>query len=79
MRTFRFARPDGRPLPAAPRPPARTGDPLVALPEALAEAGVDLEKLGAEPLWDGTRLDLALAIDGLKRPVYEAAAPGADQ
>lgn len=64
--TFQFVRPDGRVLSDAPAPPELPGDAMAALARSLTEVGVDLELLGSEPLWDGSRLDLGEAIDGLR-------------
>ncbi len=70
---FRFLRPDGRPIPEAPAPPAVPDDALAALAEELIEAGVDLDELGGYPEWDGGGLDLPWAVDGLRSI---GAAPG---
>ena len=70
---FRFLRPDGRPIPEAPPPPAVADDALAALARQLIEAGVDLDELGGDPRWDGGGLDLAWAVDGLRSI---GAAPG---
>ncbi len=62
---LRFLRPDGRPIAEAPPPPV-SDDALAALAGELIEAGVDPDELGGYPGWDGARLDLAWAIDGLR-------------
>lgn len=70
---FQFLRPDGRAIPPAPALAEPVGGELEALTERLVGAGVALEALGAEPLWDGSRLDLAAAIDGLRSPASRRA------
>ena len=39
---------------------------LATLAESLIEAGVDLERMPEYPEWDGSALDLAWAVDGLR-------------
>jgi hypothetical protein len=63
---LRFLRPDGRPVVDAPPPPPVPDDPLASLADELTEAWADLEKLGGHPAWDGSGLDLAWAVDGLR-------------
>ena len=63
---FEFLRPDGRALPRAPASPTAGDEPPVGLLESLVEAGVAVERLGAEPEWDGSRPDLALAVESLR-------------
>jgi hypothetical protein len=66
--SFRFVRPNGRPLPAAPPPPDLQDERLLALADRLEESGVDLAQLGSWPLWDGSRLNLHEAMQGLWSP-----------
>ena len=70
--TFRFIRPNGRVLPQAPALPKLPNDSLAPLAERLVAAGVDIDALGSEPMWDGSRLRLAEAIDGLWTPAGAA-------
>jgi hypothetical protein len=60
--TLIFRRPDGRPIPAAPGPSAGT---LGRLHADNRRHGLDLTSDTTRRRWDGSRLDLALAIDGL--------------
>jgi hypothetical protein len=68
---FDFYRPNGRPIPASPPPPRTTAEPLAALTERLVDAEVDVDAFGAEPGWDGSRLDLVEAMLALWRPASE--------
>ena len=63
---FEFLWPDGRPIEDAPSLPPVSDDALAALAESLVEAGVDLEEMPGYPEWDGSALDLAWAVDGLR-------------
>jgi hypothetical protein len=57
-----FRRPDGREIPAAPVPRAGSRERLYADNRGR---GVDIGSDTTRRHWDGSRLDLALAIDGL--------------
>jgi 5-methylcytosine-specific restriction endonuclease McrA len=63
--TLRFRRPDGRPLPDVPPPPAVPADPVQALWMQNEAQGLRLHARTACPLWLGERLDLGWAIDVL--------------
>jgi len=58
-----FFRPDGRRLADAPTPPPLTADPLASLAAELDRHGVAVDPRSGLPTWDGTPLDLALAVD----------------
>jgi Domain of unknown function (DUF222)/HNH endonuclease len=60
--TLTFRRPDGRPIPPAPAPSA--GSPARLFADNHRH-GLDLTSDTTSRHWDGTRLDLALAIDAL--------------
>ena len=60
--TLIFRRPDGRPIPATPDPSAGTPGRLHA---DNRRHGLDITSDTTRRRWDGSRLDLALAIDGL--------------
>jgi hypothetical protein len=62
---LRFQRPDGRPLPEVPLPPAVPGDPVGALRARHDSDGLRLHARTACPGWLGERLDLTWAIDVL--------------
>jgi hypothetical protein len=65
---FRFIDPHGRVIrEAAPAPPI-PADPVAALVQAHAEAGIEPDEWTATPHWHGEALDHALAIDMLWRP-----------
>jgi hypothetical protein len=63
--TFRFRRPDGRPLPDVHPPPAVPHDPAQALRATSAALGLRLHARTACPGWQGERLDVGWAIDVL--------------
>ena len=65
---FQFLRPDGKPILDAPPLPAASDHAIAALAESLLGAGIDLEELGGYPEWDGSGLDLAWAVEGLRSP-----------
>ena len=62
---LRFRRPDGRPLPDVPAPPAIPDDPVRALRARNETAGLHLHARTACPGWLGERLDVGWAIDVL--------------
>ena len=62
---LRFFRPQGWEIPYVPPPPRLFRDPLEALSTRLVEDGVSIDANTGFPRWDGRRLDLALAIDGM--------------
>ncbi len=63
--TLIFRHPDGRPIAAAPTPTASSPARLYA---DNHRHRLDLTSDTTSRHWDGSRLDLALAIDGLDRP-----------
>ncbi len=63
---FRDAK--GEVLVAAPPQPALCDDPVAALRRDHAARGLDPATLAAYPKWDGTPLNLGLALDWLWRP-----------
>jgi hypothetical protein len=62
---LRFRRPDGRPLPDVPLPPALPRDPVQALRERNEAAGLHLHARTTCPGWLWERLDVSWAIDVL--------------
>jgi hypothetical protein len=59
-----FRRPDGRLLPAAPMPPPNGGiDPAVAIAKRLQDGAIVIGPYTGTPTWDGTRVDLPLAVE----------------
>jgi hypothetical protein len=62
---LRFSRPDGRPLPDVPRPPAIHRDPAQALRAANEARGLRPHARTACPGWQGERLDVGYAISVL--------------
>ena len=56
-----FFRPDGDLLPEVPKPPLRVRD-IAAI---VAESGVDVSAETPRSLWDGSRMDLDMAVGGL--------------
>jgi len=60
-----FRRPDGRPLPDVPPPPAVPDDPIEALRARHAAEGLRLHARTTCPSWLGERLDLGWAISVL--------------
>jgi hypothetical protein len=63
--TLRFLRPDGRPLPEVPPPPAISAEPVQALRARHQRQGLSLDARTTCPGWLGERLDVAWAIDVL--------------
>ena len=55
-----FRRPDGRPLPEAPRLPRVDDDVIETL---RADNGVELDGRAAQGTWDGARISTAYAIE----------------
>jgi hypothetical protein len=66
---------EGRQLTAVPPLPALCDDPVAALRQGHTARGLDPVTLAALPKWDGTPLDLGLALDCLWRP-RAVATPG---
>ena len=56
-----FFRPDGELLPVVPKPPLRVRD----IEAIVAESGVDVSAETSRSLWDGSRMDLDMAVGGL--------------
>lgn len=63
---IRFVRSDGRPIPAAPRPPRLPHEPVETLVRRQRDRGVAPDPWTATPDWHGEPLDLGLAIDVLR-------------
>ena len=59
---MRFRRPDGRPLPEVPPPPAVPADPVEALQTSHDAQGLHPTGRTACPLWLGERIDVGWAI-----------------
>ena len=62
----RFFRPDGRPLPQVPTPPALPTNPVAVLVREHRDRGIRIGPWTSTPLWRGERLDLGYAIDVLR-------------
>jgi hypothetical protein len=62
---LQFRRPDGRPLPDVPPPPAVPDAPVEALRAQHEADGLRLHARTALPTWMGERLNLAYAVDVL--------------
>ena len=62
---LRFRRPDGRPLPDVPPPPALPDDPVRALRVSKEAAGLHLHARTTCPGWLGEPLDVGWALDVL--------------
>ena len=62
---LRFRRPDGKPLPEVPPPPAIPDDPIRALRARNEAAGLRLHARTTRPSWLGEPLDVGWAIDVL--------------
>jgi hypothetical protein len=71
---LRFSRPDGRPLPDVPPPPAIPDGPVDALHARHAALGLRLHPRTLCPDWHGERLDVGYAIDVL-HPLAAGPAP----
>jgi hypothetical protein len=56
-----FFRPDGELLPEVPKPPLR----MLEIEAIVAESGVDVSAEPSRSLWDGSRMDLDMAVGGL--------------
>jgi len=65
LHELQFRRPDGRPLPDVPPPPAVPDDPIQALRARNETAGLHLHARTACPGWLGEHLDAGWAIDVL--------------
>ena len=74
---LRFARPDGRPLPEVPRPPAVRGDAATILRERHEAAGLRIHAETTRPGWLGEHLDAGWAIDVLHPLANPPATPNA--
>ena len=70
-----FTRPDGRPFPAAPPPPAWSGAPLAPTNDRLDEEGIEVDLQAIPPAWKGERVDIGWAVGLLWKPRPDA--PGA--
>jgi hypothetical protein len=73
---LRFLRPDGRPLPDVPPPPAVPDDPVRVLRARNEAAGLHLHARTACPGWLGEPLDVGWAIDVLHPRALQSAAAG---
>ena len=73
---LRFRRPDGRPLPDVPPPPAVPDDPVRALRARNEAAGLHLHARTTCPAWLGEPLDVGWAIDVLHPRALEPQAIG---
>ena len=63
--TLQFRRPDGRPLPEAPKSPGIPGDPVAIFRARHDAESLHLDAHTTRPGWLGERLDLGWAIDVL--------------
>jgi len=73
---LRFRRPDGRPLPEAPRPAEVLDDPVTVLRGRHDAEGLVIDARTATPGWLGERLDVGWAIDVLHPLARETTARG---
>ena len=73
---LRFRRPDGRPLPGIPLPPAVPDDPVQALRALNEAAGIHLNAETTRPGWLWERLDVGWAIDVLHPRAQQSKAVG---
>jgi hypothetical protein len=64
---LRFYRPDGRPIPEAPKPPVLAQDPLAVLEQRHREEGLEIDAGACFPSWDGGSWDLNWALEALPR------------
>ena len=72
-----FRRPDGQPLPEVPASPLPPADPVVALHDQHAAAGLAIHARTSCPGWLGERLDVGWALDVLHpRAALPASPPG---
>jgi hypothetical protein len=62
-----FHRPDGRVLPAGPVRLPSAGAAGETLQEANRRLGLEISSRTVGSLWDGERMDLHMAVDGLLR------------
>jgi len=62
-----FFDPLGLPIPTAPTPPALRGNALLALAREQQVAAIHIDRRTSLPSWDGTPLDLPLAVIALVR------------
>jgi 5-methylcytosine-specific restriction endonuclease McrA len=73
---LRFRRPDGRPVPDVPVPPAVPDDPVQALRARNEAVGLRLDASTTRPIWLGERLDVGWAIDVLHPRALQPLAVG---
>jgi hypothetical protein len=73
---LRFRRPDGRPLPDVPAPPAIADDPVQALRARNEAAGLQIDGRTTCPGWLGERLDVGWAINVLHPRALQPVAIG---
>jgi hypothetical protein len=71
---LRFRRPDGRPLPEVPPPPAIPADPVQALRARHDAQGLRIHARTATPGWLGEPLDVGYAI-GVLHPLAVGPSP----
>ncbi len=60
-----FHRPDGSPLPACPVPIPINGEAGETLKQANRRHGLEITSNTVDSFWDGERMDLHMAVDGL--------------
>ena len=63
----RFYARAGWQIPDAPPAPGTKGDPVKSLKSDHLERGIQIDAFTGIPAWQGERLDLGYAIDGLRR------------
>ena len=64
--TSRFYTPKGALIPEAPALPRLKSDPVAALTRRHREDGLEIDALTGYPHWQGEKLDLGYALDGLR-------------
>jgi hypothetical protein len=62
---LRFFRPQGWEIPSIPPPPPLFGEPLAEISALLDEQDISIDANTAFPTWDGGRLDLNWAVQGM--------------
>jgi hypothetical protein len=64
----RFSRPDGRPIPVVPLPPALAEDPIALFEQRHRREGLEINAETCCPSWEGGSWDLNWALEAL-RPI----------